>query len=66
MKRLGTEVDRGERVVHHALGGNPFANDAQGMIALQAGVYRYVEAVDLVSKLVDRATGAVRTTLQSQ
>lgn len=66
MKRLGKEVDRGERVVHHALDGNPFANDAQGMIALQAGVYRYVEAVDLVSRLVDRATGAVRTTLQSQ
>ncbi len=66
LRRVGTEVDRGERVVHHALRANPFAGDAQGMIALQAGVYRYVEAVDLVTRLVDRATGAVRTTLQSQ
>jgi hypothetical protein len=29
-------------------------------------MYRYVEAVDLASKLVDRATGAVKTVLQSQ
>jgi hypothetical protein len=65
-QRLATEVDRGERVVNTALRGNPEDDDPRGMIALQAGVYRYVEAIDLCTKLVDRATGAVRTTLQNQ
>jgi hypothetical protein len=36
------------------------------LIALQAGIYRYSEAVDLVTKLVDKGTQAVRTTLQNQ
>lgn len=66
LHRLASEVDRGERVVRTALRGNPYADDTRGMIALQAGVYRYVEAVELCTKLVDRAAGAVRTTLQSQ
>ena len=66
MRNLATRVDQGESVVSHALQGNPYDSDAKGMIALQAGVYRYVEAVDLVSRLVDRATGAVKTTLQNQ
>jgi hypothetical protein len=38
----------------------------EALIALQAGIYRYSEAVDLVTKLVDRATQAVKTTLQNQ
>lgn len=38
--------------------------DAGELIALQAGIYRYTEAVDLAAKLVDRSTSAVRTTLQ--
>lgn len=66
MNRLAVEVDKGERVVRVALRGNPYADDDRGMIALQAGVYRYVEAVELCTKLVDRAAGAVKTTLQSQ
>ena len=66
LQRLASEVDRGERVVRTALRGNPYADDTRGMIALQAGVYRYVEAVELCTRLVDRAAGAVRTTLQSQ
>jgi hypothetical protein len=53
-------------VVKTALRGNPYDDGARGMIALQAGVYRYVEAVELCTKLVDRTTAAVRTTLQSQ
>jgi len=66
LHRLATEVDRGERVVRTALRGNPYDDDTRGMIALQAGVYRYVEAVELCTKLVDRSTAAVKTTLQSQ
>ena len=65
-ERLAKEVDRGERVVRIALRGNPYADDTKGMIALQAGVYKYVEAVELCTKLVDRSANAVKTTLQNQ
>jgi hypothetical protein len=66
LQRLAGEVDRGEAVVSHALRASPSGDDSRSMIALQAGVYRYVEAVDLCTRLVDRAAGAVKTTLQSQ
>ena len=36
------------------------------LLALQAGVYRYSEAVDLSAKLVDRATSGVKTVIQGQ
>ena len=62
--RLGRSVDAGERLVERAVAGAG-ALDAGQLIALQAGIYRYTEAVDLAAKLVDRASAAVRTTLQS-
>jgi hypothetical protein len=62
---LGRELDRGERLAERAAhGGGGMSPDA--LIALQAGIYRYAEAVDLVSKLVDRGTQAIKTTLQNQ
>jgi hypothetical protein len=68
LRGLGEELDRGERLAEGAIhGGGAGATMSPGqLIALQAGIYRYSEAVDLVSKLVDRAGQAVRTTLQSQ
>ena len=66
LRRLARELDRGERTVNRALDQGSNQPGDLGMIALQAGVYRYVEAVDLCTKLVDRATNAVRTTLQAQ
>ena len=63
LERLGGSVDEGERIVARAAGG--FASlDSAELIALQAGIYRYSEAIDLTAKLVDRATSAVRTVLQ--
>lgn len=64
LSSLGREIDKGEKLVERALrgGGELGAGD---LIALQAGIYRYSEAVDLAAKLVDRAGNAVRTTLQS-
>jgi len=62
--RLGTELDRGEHLVRHAAGGVS-VDDAAALIAIQAGIYRYTETVDLAAKLVDAATNATRTTLQS-
>ena len=66
MARLGQRIDQGQRDVDRAARGGPGSNDPAAMIALQAQVYRYVEAVDLASKLVDRVAGAVKTTLQGQ
>jgi hypothetical protein len=68
LQSLGREVHQGESLVRSALGAarGGHALDAGDLIALQAGVYRYGEAVDLASRLVDRATTAVKTVLQGQ
>jgi hypothetical protein len=65
---LGRELDRGEALAAGAIrhGGSSGGMSPEALIALQAGIYRYSEAVDLVTKLVDRATQAVKTTLQNQ
>ncbi len=63
---LGREIDRGEGVLKQALGAAHGGLGAADLIALQAGIYRYSEAVDLAAKLVDRASSAVKTTLQGQ
>ena len=57
---LGGEINRGERTVRGALhaGGDMEPSE---LLALQAGVYRYSEAVDLASKLVDKASSGVKT-----
>jgi hypothetical protein len=65
LRGLGARIDAGERLVGQALHGSS-SLDAGELIALQAGIYRYAEAVDLAAKLVDRASNAVRTTLQAQ
>ena len=64
LTKLGTEIDRGEALVRRAVSGGHSGLDAGELIALQAGIYRYTEAVDLAAKLVDRAGAAVKTTLQ--
>jgi hypothetical protein len=61
LEGLGRAMDRGEALVASAARGNLGGLDASELIALQAGIYRYSEAVDLVSKLVERATSAVKT-----
>jgi hypothetical protein len=65
---LGREVNAGEAQVRGALDA---AKRGAGLgpaelLALQAGVYRYSETVDLASKLVDRATSGVKTVVQGQ
>ena len=63
VRGLGREIDVGEVQVAHA---SQFHNyDTGTLIALQAGIYRYTEAVDLASKIVDRATNAIHTVLSS-
>jgi hypothetical protein len=61
LKGVGHAVDGGEALIRSASHGNLGGLDSVQLIALQAGIYRYSEAVDLVAKLVDRASNAVRT-----
>jgi hypothetical protein len=63
---LGHEVDRGETMVRGALGAGGKEMSTSDLLALQAGVYRYSEAVDLAAKLVDRASSGVKTVIQGQ
>ncbi|HEY3592291.1 MAG TPA: hypothetical protein VGL13_00395 [Polyangiaceae bacterium] len=68
LRGVGSELDRGEALSQRAIHGGT-ANGQMSpdqLLALQAGIYRYSEAVDLVTKLVDRGTQAVKTTLQNQ
>jgi len=58
---IGHAVDGGEALIASASRGNLGGLDSGQLIALQAGIYRYSEAVDLVAKLVDRASNAVKT-----
>jgi hypothetical protein len=62
---LGARIDGGERLVGDASAGRYAGLDAGELIALQAGIYRYSEAVDLGAKLVDRAASSVRAVLQA-
>lgn len=66
LRGLGNEVDRGERLVRRATGAGGQDLGPAELLALQAGVYRYSEAVDLSAKLIDRATNGVKTILQGQ
>ena len=58
---LAGHPERGEALVGRASHGGLGDLDSGQLIALQAGIYRYSEAVDLVAKLVDRASTAVKT-----
>lgn len=66
LRGLGQEIDHGERLVERAMtsarAGRTLGSEE--LLALQAGVYRYSEAVDLSAKLVDRASSGVKTVLQ--
>ncbi len=65
LRALGDETKRGEALMHRATRGGSAELSPTALIALQAGVYRYVEVVDLTSKLVDRTTQAAKTVVQS-
>jgi hypothetical protein len=64
---LGSEVQRGETLVRGAVASASGGElSAASLIALQAGVYRYSEVVDLAARLVDHATTALKTVVQNQ
>jgi hypothetical protein len=66
LQGIGRELTHGEVTTRSAIASiasGTQANPAQ-LIALQTGVYRYSEAIDLASRLVDHVTGGVKTVLQ--
>ncbi|MCS6899713.1 MAG: peptide chain release factor N(5)-glutamine methyltransferase [Myxococcales bacterium] len=63
---IGRRIDEGEKALDRAAAIPTSSMDPGELLALQAQVYRYTEAVDLATKLVERTTSAVKTTLQSQ
>jgi hypothetical protein len=63
LRGFGGALDRGEALIARASRGNLGGLDSAQLIALQAGIYRYSEVVDLAAKLVDRASNAVRTVI---
>ena len=65
LNQLGAELDRGERLVDRATRGAVPTDDPATLIAIQAGIYRYTETVDLAAKLVDATATATRAALQS-
>lgn len=66
VRSLGREVDRGEATVAKVLHPGGADLGPSELLALQAGIYRYSEAVDLSAKLVDRATSGLKTVLSGQ
>jgi hypothetical protein len=63
---IGRALANGEATMHHAMRAAQGGHDMgpAELIALQAGVYRYSEAIDLASHLVDRTTNGVKTVIQ--
>jgi hypothetical protein len=65
---LGHEADRGEATVRGVLRGAAGGQELSStdLLALQGGIYRYGETIDLAAKLVDKAGTDIRTVLQGQ
>ena len=65
---LGAEAKAGEATIHRAVAASAAGKDRgpSELLALQAGVYRYSEVIDLAAKLVDRASNGVKTVLSGQ
>jgi hypothetical protein len=65
-ERVARDFSRGESAMRGALnaGSQPLGNAE--LLALQVGVYRYSELVELGAKLVDRVQSGVKAVLQAQ
>lgn len=59
-------MDQGEASVRAVAQAAPQLGPGGELLALQAGVYRYSETFEVAAKLVDKASSAVKTTLQGQ
>ncbi|HEY1694018.1 MAG TPA: hypothetical protein VGG39_17745 [Polyangiaceae bacterium] len=60
---LGSQINQGEAMMRGAVSAAHDLGPSE-LIALQAGVYRYSEAIDLASRLVDHAATSLKTVVQ--
>jgi hypothetical protein len=56
--------DKMTKIMHMALSGRQFSPTE--LLAMQAGVYRFSQELDLTSKVVEKATGGIKQTLNTQ
>lgn len=66
LAELGGRMDKGEAKVNAVVQAAPRLGPGGELLALQAGVYRYTETFEVASKLVDKTSSAIKTTLQGQ
>lgn len=68
VQKLLSSVEQGqvqmEKILKEAMSGRKFS--PQELLALQAGVYRYAQELELTSKVVEKATSGVKDTLKTQ
>jgi hypothetical protein len=56
--------DKMSKIMDLALSGRQFS--PSDLLAMQAGIYRFSQELDLVSKVVEKATGSIKQTLNTQ
>lgn len=66
LAELGSRMDRGEASVNTVTAVASRLGPGGELLALQAGVYRYTETFEVAAKLVDKASSAIKTTIQGQ
>lgn len=64
LENLVNGQDKMTKIMHMALSGKQFS--PTDLIAMQAGVYRFSQELDLTSKVVEKATGGIKQTLNTQ
>jgi hypothetical protein len=64
LTRIRTEERKLDRFLRRARWGADF--ELSELVAMQSLVYRYTRQVELLSKLVERVTGAVKQTLRTR
>ncbi len=60
---LGNQLQGGETMMRTAVSSAHDLGPTE-LLSLQAGVYRYSEALDLASRLIENATSSVKTVIQ--
>lgn len=64
LSSLLTGQDKMTKIMNMALSGRQFSPSE--LLAMQAGVYRFTQELDLTSKVVEKATGGIKQTLNTQ
>ena len=64
LQNLLSGQDKMTKIMNVALSGRQFSPSE--LLAMQAGVYRFTQELDLTSKVVEKATGGIKQTLNTQ